>query len=184
MNSPLFSIGHGNRKPEDLIKLLKDYGIQFLLDLRSVPYSKFSPEFNREMWKKQLEENGIRYVFVGENLGGRPADRTCYDDDNKVNYEKIRTKEFFKEGIKRLQSAYEKNIPVVMMCSESNPCDCHRSKLIGRVLLELNVPILHIDEKGKLKSQIMVINELNKGKSDIDLFGESDNVTSRKSYEE
>ena len=69
-----------------------------------------------------------------------------------------------------------------MMCSESNPCECHRSKLIGRELHLLNIPLKHIDEKGKLKDQVTVINELNKGKSDINLFGEQEYTTSRKKY--
>jgi len=68
------------------------------------------------------------------------------------------------------------------MCSESNPCECHRSKLIGKVLNTDNIIVNHIDENGKVKDQATVINELNKGLSAIDLFGNAINVTSRKSY--
>ena len=120
---------------------------------------------------------------MGDELGGRPKDNSCYDNDGKVDYEKVKSKAFFQNGIKRLKTAYNKSINVVIMCSESKPVECHRSKLIGRALDADNIVIKHIDENGKLKDQTTVINELNKGLSDIDLFGESQNITSRKSYQ-
>lgn len=86
------------------------------------------------------------------------------------------------QGIDRLKTAYNKDINVVIMCSESKPCECHRTKLIGRVLNTENVILKHIDEHGKIKDQTTVINELNKGLSEIDLFGNPINVTSRKAY--
>lgn len=179
---PLYSIGHGNRKPEDFLLLLKNFGITYLIDVRSQPYSKFNPAFNQNDLKHSLEQNGIRYVFMGDTIGGRPADASCYDKEGKVDYEIVKTKEFFKEGIERLKTASEKEMHAVIMCSESNPCECHRTKLIGRVLSAENIMLQHIDENGKLKDQVMVINELNKGLSDVDLFGNAINTTSRKSY--
>ena len=179
---PLYTIGHGNRKPEDFLFLLKSFGIEYLVDVRSQPYSKFNPAFNQNDLKHFLEQNGIKYVFMGETIGGRPKDRTCYDAEGKVNYEIVQSREFFKEGLERLKTAYEKELNVVIMCSESKPCECHRSKLIGRALISQSVVLEHIDEHGKLKDQATVINELNKGLSDIDLFGNSINVTSRKPY--
>jgi len=178
----LYTIGHGNRKPEDFLALLKEYGIQYLIDVRSQPYSKFNPQFNQNDLKFFLERNNIKYVFMGETIGGRPKDRTCYDDENKVDYEVVKTKEFFLQGISRLKTAYEKDINVVLMCSESKPCECHRSKLIGKVLNNDNIILKHIDEKGKLKDQNTVINELSKGLSEYDLFGNPINSTSRKAY--
>ena len=179
----LYSIGHGNRKPEDFLNLLKNFSIEYLIDVRSQPHSKFNPQFNRNVIKFFLEENHIKYVFMGDELGGRPKDNSCYDNDGKVDYEKVKSKAFFQNGIKRLKTAYNKSINVVIMCSESKPVECHRSKLIGRALDADNIVIKHIDENGKLKDQTTVINELNKGLSDIDLFGESQNITSRKSYQ-
>jgi uncharacterized protein (DUF488 family) len=119
---------------------------------------------------------------MGETLGGRPKDSSCYDDDGKVNYESVKTKDFFLQGINRLKLAYSKDINVVIMCSESKPCECHRSKLIGKVLNTENIILKHIDEKGKVKDQSTVINELNKGLSELDLFGNTINTTSRKAY--
>jgi len=179
---PLYTIGHGNRKSDDFLALLKEFGIEYLIDVRSQPYSKFNPQYNQNELKFFLERNGIRYVFMGDNIGGRPKDTSCYDSEGKVDYEAVKTKDFFISGIDRLKIAYNKDINVVIMCSESKPCECHRSKLIGRVLNTENIFLKHIDENGKIKDQATVINELNKGLSAIDLFGNPLNVTSRKAY--
>jgi len=179
---PIFTIGHGNRKQEDFLDLLKGFDIHYLIDVRSQPYSKFNPLFNQSDIKFFLEAHDIKYVFMGDTLGGRPSDKSCYDDEGKVDYEAVKTKEFFKLGIDRLKIAYDKNVNVVIMCSESKPTECHRTKLIGRILATDNIFLQHIDEKGKVKDQLTVINEMNKGLGDIDLFGNQLNQTSRKSY--
>ena len=181
-NKPIYTIGHGNRKIEDFLFLLKEFGIEYLIDVRSLPYSKFYPQYNQSELNSFLEKNNIRYVFMGDSIGGRPKDKTCYDFEGKVDYEKLKTKDFFVQGIDRLKNAHHKNVNIALMCSESNPCECHRSKLIGRVLDMDNIVLRHIDENGKLKDQATVINELNKGLSEFDLFGNPINVTSRKSY--
>lgn len=180
---PIYTIGHGNRKIEDFVELLRSFKILYLVDVRSQPYSKFSPQFNQNDLKFALEKSGIKYVFMGDSLGGRPADLSCYDDEGKVDYEKVKNKKFYTDGIERLKTAYNKDVNVVLMCSESKPTECHRSKLIGRTLTEEKIVLSHIDENDKVKDQLTVINELNKGKGDIDLFGNQTlNQTSRKSY--
>jgi uncharacterized protein (DUF488 family) len=179
---PIYTIGHGNRKPEDFLQLLNKFGIQYLIDVRSLPYSKFNPQYNQTEMRFFLERHGIKYVFMGDNIGGRPKDQSCYDFEGKVDYDILQRKEFFIEGIARLKTAFLKGLNVCLMCSESDPCECHRSKLIGRVLLNDKVILEHIDEFGKLKDQVTVINILNKGLSDVDLFGNRINSTSRKSY--
>lgn len=181
---PIYTIGHGNRKIDDFLKTLKCFEIKYLIDIRSQPYSKFNPQFNQNDLKHFLESNGITYVFMGDSIGGRPSDPSCYDNEGKVDYEKVKTKDFFIKGIERLRTAYEKEIPIVVMCSESKPSECHRSKLIGRVLILDQISLKHIDEKDRLRTQADVINELNKGLSDTTLFPDeiTINTTSRKSY--
>ena len=134
MDKQIYTIGHGNRKSEDFLTLLKHYEIQYLIDVRSQPYSKFNPQYNQNELKFFLERNNIKYIFMGDSIGGRPDDKSCYDFEGKVDYEIVKTKDFFKNGIERLKTAYEKDFNVVIMCSESKPCECHRSKLIGKVL--------------------------------------------------
>lgn len=179
---PLYTIGHGTREINNFLQLLQGLDIEFLIDVRSQPYSKYNPQYNQALLRNTLEENGITYVFMGDTLGGRPKDINCYDLEGKVDYEMVKTKDFFKKGLNRLITACKKNFNIVVMCSESKPCDCHRSKLIGKVLLKENISIKHIDEYGKLKDQITVMNELISGLPEFDLFGNPAKSTSRKAY--
>jgi len=181
-DTTIYSIGHGNKKIETFISELKSFKIQFLLDIRSKPYSKWNPQFNKVALDLELKKNGITYVFVGDTLGGLPVDRSCYDYDGKVVYDLIKEKDFFKSGLKRLTTAHEKRINLAIMCSESKPEECHRSKLIGQELLNKEISLKHIVSDKRVKSQQTVMNELTKGKGTVDLFGSKMDFTSRKSY--
>lgn len=180
--STIYSIGHGNKKIEVFINELKSFDIHFLLDIRSKPYSKWNPQFNQAQLELELKRNEITYVFVGDVLGGLPDDRSCYDYDGKVVYDLIKEKDFFKKGLKRLTNANTKHINLAIMCSESKPEECHRSKLIGQELLKKDVSLNHIVSDIRIKSQLTVMNELTKGKGTVDLFGQEMDFTSRKSY--
>lgn len=179
----LYTIGHGTRTIEVFIRLLKEFDIQYLIDVRSKPFSKFNPQYNRNELNSLLKENHVKYVFMGESMGGRPNDLSCYDEEGKVDYDVIKTRKFFLEGIERLKTAYSKDINVVLMCSESKPSECHRSKLIGAFLDTQDIDIIHIDENGNIKDQVTVINEVNKGLFPVDLFGNPIGLTSRKAYQ-
>ena len=177
----IYSIGHGTKKIEVFLNELSSFKISYLVDVRTSPYSKYNPQFNREILKNDLEKVGITYVYLGENLGGLPPDRSCYID-GKVDYDLIKEKDFFKEGLKRLIVASTKSLNVAIMCSESKPEECHRSKLIGQELLKQNISLLHILSSEKIKEQTTVMNELTKGKGLVDLFGNETSFTSRKTY--
>lgn len=120
----LHSIGYGARTLDELVAALKAYQIEFLLDVRSAPYSKFKPEFSREALEAALTSRGIRYVFMGDTLGGQPRDPDCYTD-GKVDYEKVRRQPFFLSGIERLRKAHEQRLRTAVMCSEGRPEQCH-----------------------------------------------------------
>jgi uncharacterized protein (DUF488 family) len=178
----IFSIGHGARRLDDFIDLLKKHSIKYVIDVRSKPRSRFHPHFNRESLTLHLKNAGIKYVFMGEQLGGIPKDEQCYDEDGRVDYEKIKNKSFFLEGIERIKTAHSKKLKVACMCSEISPCDCHRSKLIGDYLQGLGIEMQHIGKKGEVRSQIDVMNEV-LGTSELDLFsGEKVKLKSRNSY--
>ena len=184
----LYSVGHSNQSQENFLGLLKRYDINCIVDVRSVPASKYTPQFNLEPLKLAINQSGdIKYGYMGDVIGGLPQNDDCYTE-GKVDYGKIRKMPFFNEGIDRLVKANEQGYKTCVMCSEGDPSMCHRSKLIGEALREKGIILQHIchDHNGKpiLKSQIDVINEVNKGASMINLFGESENLTSRKVYKE
>lgn len=178
----IYTIGYGNRKIEDFTQILFDFDIQYLIDVRSKPYSKFNPDFNQNELKFFLKEKGIVYGFFGDTLGGRPDCQCCYDSEGKVDYEKVKEQDFFNEGLARIETAYQKKLKIVLMCSESKPEECHRTKLIGTELTKRKIKLGHINEKGKLKSQTEIMLKLTKGKNIVDLFGNIENFTSRKQY--
>lgn len=178
----LYSIGHGNKSKEEFLSELREFGVEYLIDVRSKPYSKYYPHFNQPDLKFYLESHGIQYVFLGEQLGGLPGDRTCYNHEGKVDYSIVKEKPFFIEGLQRLINAHQNNIPVAVMCSEGKPQDCHRSKLIGNELLNRNIRMVHITGLARTKDQETVVLEANKGRGERDLFDVSNQFTSRKSY--
>jgi uncharacterized protein (DUF488 family) len=180
--STIYSIGHGNKSIDVFIKELCSFNIEYLLDIRSKPFSKWNPQFNQALLKVELEKCGIRYVFVGDSLGGLPDDRSCYDSNGKILYDEIKRKDFFIQGLKRLITANEKEIRLAIMCSESKPEECHRSKLIGEELRINNISLNHIILENRTKSQETVMSELTKGNGVVDLFGNRMEFTSRKSY--
>ncbi len=178
MSGRVFSIGHGGRSLDTLVAQLHKLEAPFLIDVRSSPYSKFQPEFSREPLSSQLIQRQIRYVFMGDLLGGRPDDPECYNDEGKVDYQRCRTKDFFVRGIDRLRTAHLKGMRVCMLCSEAKPWECHRSKLIGWVLQEHGIVVEHVLPDGSLRTQKQVIDEILGTQGD--LFGAR--LTSRKAY--
>jgi uncharacterized protein (DUF488 family) len=108
---------------------------------------------------------------MGDKLGGRPKDDSCYLD-GRVDYKKVRKTPFYKEGISRLHTAWEKHYAIALMCAEAKPQECHRSKLIGETLCEENIEVAHIDETGKLKTQQEVTDLLEIGECQLSLFGD------------
>jgi len=174
--STLFSIGHGNKSIDTLIEELKYFGIDYLIDIRSKPYSKYNPQYNQNELKFSLLNRGIHYTFMGNVLGGLPDDPTCYKNGH-VDYNKVKEKESFKIGLQRLVTANDKGVKVAIMCSESKPEECHRTKLIGEELKSIGIMLNHITRtKDRLKrlivkeqSEVMLIVAPN---GMVNLFGE------------
>ena len=175
---PIYTIGYGSRSIAELIEVLHQHEIAYLIDVRSAPYSRYKPEFSKAPLANELEQHGIRYVFMGDTLGGRPDDETCYVN-GKIDYEKVKAMEFYQHGIQRLHSAFSQQQSIALMCSEGKPEDCHRCKLIGATLTTQNIPIIHIDENDKHLTQEQIIERLTGGQ--LSMFGEG-TFQSRKKY--
>jgi uncharacterized protein (DUF488 family) len=173
----ILTIGYGKHSPDALLDALRRANVSYVIDVRSSPYSRFQPEFSREPLALALSANHIKYVFMGDLLGGRPKDDDCYTD-GKVDYTKTREKDFFVRGIARLKKAYEQGLTVCLLCSEAQPSQCHRAKLVAAALVEDGIDVTHILPNGACRSQTEVIAELTKGQSS--LF--TDHFMSRKAY--
>jgi uncharacterized protein (DUF488 family) len=147
---PILTIGYGLRDVRELVALLHRHGVEYVGDVRSAPYSRRRPEFSREGLERLLRTSELRYLFLGDTLGGRPDDPDCYDADGHVDYERCRTSPSFAAGIDRVEIAHREGHRLALLCSETRPTDCHRSKLLAEMLTERGVPVAHIDEHGQL----------------------------------
>jgi uncharacterized protein (DUF488 family) len=148
---PIFTIGHSTHSIADFIELLKKHSIEVLGDLRSTPISKYIPEFNRESLCGVLERNGIRYLFLGVVLGGRPAD-PAHIVDGRASFSSMANSEEFRNGISTVRSLATSR-RVVLMCSEKDPAECHRGILVSRTLAATGHDVRHIRETGNLETQ-------------------------------
>lgn len=176
---PIFTIGYGAREITSFVTTLQNYQIAYLLDVRSKPYSRYKPDFSKQALEDHLKRAGIRYVFMGDTLGGQPEDPACYTD-GKVSYEKVEQQLFYRQGIGRLRQAWQQQLRVAIMCSEGKPEQCHRSTLIGKTLAAEGILVMHIDENDQLISQAEAIVRKN---GQPGLFGEDFfQFTSRKRH--
>jgi uncharacterized protein (DUF488 family) len=146
----LYTIGHSAHNIEKFIDLLQNYHIQLVVDVRSVPASRFHPQFRKRALQTALAEDRIGYHFAGQQLGGRLADPTCYDPPTpaekgskhrRANFTKIMAREWFKQGITELMSMVGKETTAIL-CSEEDPTCCHRHQLIARYL---RIPYPHVE---------------------------------------
>ena len=145
----IYTIGHSNHRIKDFINLLKKHGITAVADVRSSPFSKHNPQFNREVFADALKQEDIAYVFLGKALGARPDDPCCYDNGS-ANFEKMAERPIFKQGIERLLKGMEQ-YRIALLCAEKEPLDCHRTILVCRHLRILGFPIKHILADGSVE---------------------------------
>ncbi len=146
----IYTIGHSNHPIDRFIALLQQHGIDAVADVRSTPYSRFNPQFKKEKLQAALADAGIRYVFLGEELGARSKDPACYDESGRVSYVRLAATDLFRRGIERLLAGMH-NHRIAVMCAEREPLDCHRTILVARELEKAGVPITHILADGSLE---------------------------------
>ena len=146
--SPLYTIGHSTHDFPRFIELLKQHEIEIVADVRSRPFSRL-PWFCRPSLESELKENGIRYVFLGQELGARRDERECYIGD-RANYDRIAQTPLFQKGLERLKVGIGK-CRIALMCAEKDPLDCHRTILVCRYAKDFS-EVFHIHADGSLES--------------------------------
>lgn len=170
----LYTVGHSNHSIETFIGLLAANGITAIADVRSHPFSRRCPQFNRERLASALAQHGIAYVFLGKELGARSEDPSCYEN-GKVQYQRLAATPAFKTGIERVLAGAEK-FCVALMCAEKEPLDCHRTLLVSRALESVGASIAHILADASVEPQEKTMSRLIElvGLSNEDLFQRSD----------
>ncbi len=163
----LYTIGHSNHDEERFVELLKRHSIEVLADVRSQPFSRYSPQFNRDVLSSMLAGQSIQYLFMGDQLGGRPPGDGFLDDEGHVLYFRVAEADFFRQGIARLKQGIQ-NYRVAIMCSEEDPLVCHRHRLVARVLHEQGTEVQHIRADGRLETY----DDVEPAEEQMMLFGE------------
>jgi uncharacterized protein (DUF488 family) len=142
----IHTIGHSDHETAAFVDLLRQHDIALVVDVRSQPYSRWTPQFNRETLKHDLEEAGLAYRFMGDALGGRPSDPALYDGE-RPDYSRMERNPAYQAGIDRLLDL-ARSERVAIMCSEGDHRQCHRHLLITQTLLKRGAQVLHIKPDG------------------------------------
>lgn len=144
----IYTIGHSNHSGEAFLGLLTSHGIDVVADVRSKPYSRYNPQFNRDALLHLLAEAGIRYIFLGKELGGKPQDPDRPLADELV-WEYIRARPQFREGMAKLFEE-ARQARVCVLCAEADPARCHRGQLLAPELEARGADVKHILADGSL----------------------------------
>jgi uncharacterized protein (DUF488 family) len=158
LRNRIFTIGHSTHSMEELLTLLSRHEVNVVADVRSAPYSKFNPQFNKENLRRNLEASGIQYVFLGRELGARSEDKSCYEN-GRVRYERLAQTDLFHSGIERIIRGAEK-YHIALLCAEKEPLECHRTLLVSKALAERGLEVAHILADGRIESHEETMNRL------------------------
>ncbi|MCD8165565.1 MAG: DUF488 domain-containing protein [Bacteroides sp.] len=135
-----------------MVEELKSFNVAYVVDIRSKPYSRYNKQFNRDIVPYVFAEQGMTYGYMGNQIGIIPEDPSCYTN-GIIDYSKLRKADFFIRGLDRLEDAWNKGYKVALMCSETLPENCHRSRLIGVEMEKRGIELQHITGTGKVKGQ-------------------------------
>lgn len=159
----VYTVGHSTHTIDKFLDLLDRHGVTALADVRSSPFSRHNPQFNKDALAADLRKRDIAYVFLGKELGARSDDLSCYEG-GKVRYGRLAKTSIFQAGIERVLSGAQK-YRIALMCSEKEPLDCHRTLLVSRVLEQRGASIVHILASGNTEVQTETMSRL------LDLVG-------------
>lgn len=160
----LYTIGCSDLSLEDFVRLLKKYRISTVADVRSVPYSKYTSQFNKEVIKNFLKTNNILYGEFGKEFGARRKELEAYNG-SQVSFLKTAELPIFLSGVERIKKGLGLGYSIALMCTEKNPLDCHRFSLVAKGIWDKEkIPCEHILCDGNIKTTDELEQEM------IDLF--------------
>ena len=160
-NRPIiYTVGHSTHQLDYFLELLKEYGVTCLIDVRSVAASSYNPQYNKEPLTSFLKRNGIQYLHFAEEFGARHNDPDLLDDEGKVDFAKVRKSWAFKNGVERIWQGLDKGFTISLMCSESEPFDCHRFSMVSIALDKDGFDVKHIMKDKTLKTNADLENQL------------------------
>jgi uncharacterized protein (DUF488 family) len=178
-NRVIFTVGHSTHKVEYFLELLRRWEVTCIVDVRSVPASRFNPQFSKASLVRSLNSNNISYVHMGEEFGARITDPTLLGDGGQVDFYKVQKSVSFQKGVERLKDAVDKRFVIALMCAESDPLTCHRFAMITPILKNEGFDVRHIlKDKSTLSTQALeelMVTKFTKRSYSNKLFSDDDN---------
>lgn len=172
----LYTIGYTAFQPTDFLDVIANYGVKLLVDVRSLPYSAHSPEYNGPNIERLLKEHRIHYRNYAKEFGARQTNRHYFSDEGYLNFEKFAQSSQFQQGFYKLQKSIEQGYTFVLMCAEKDPATCHRSIMVSRVFNDSGYDVRHILSGGITESQkdieLRLVNKYFPNRNQITLFDE------------
>ncbi len=156
----LYTIGHSTHQLDYFLDLLNEYGVTCLIDVRSIPASSYNPQYNQGALKSFLKTKGIKYLHFADEFGARHTDPDLLDEEGKVDFQKVRKSWAFKNGVDRIWQGIEKGYIISLMCSESEPLDCHRFSMISLALDKDGFDVRHIMKDKTIKTNAELEHQL------------------------
>ena len=153
MEKTLLSIGHSQHQVDYFINLLKSHDVNYILDVRSTPYSQFAASYNRESIRPVLQSNGIEYAFMGNYFGARPTDSSLYSTKDIWIFEKVANSSRFKKGFDNVEKGVKQGFRIAFMCTEKDPIECHRAILVTNAFYKAGYSIEHIMPDNTIQTQ-------------------------------
>ena len=170
----IYTVGHSTHPLDFFLEMLKAFSVNYLIDVRSIAASSYNPQYNKEAISNFLRNNGITYKHFGLEFGARYTDPDLLDEDGKVNFELVRKSWNFKNGIDHLTLAMNEGFTIALMCSESDPLECHRFSMISIALQKEDIEVRHIlkDKTIRLNTQLesQILKKYNKKIPQPDIF--------------
>lgn len=166
----IYTLGHSVHEYDDFFSLLARNNVSALVDVRSAPYCKYAKHYNKRPLEQECARRGLVYLFLGREIGGRPAAPKLRDAFGKVDYARVAATPEFKAGLQRLRDGLAKGYVIALICGEEDPVHCHRSRLIGEELRKLGVELQHIRGDGSILPQSVLSRRFAKEQKQLPLF--------------
>lgn len=149
----IYTVGHTKHSIEAFVELIRAYRINCIVDVRSTPFSKYTPQFNENNLKLDLNKRGIYYIQMGKEFGARRINKNLYTPEGYLDFEKTRQDNEFLNGIERIKQGCNKGFKIALMCTEKDPFDCHRTIMVSKGLKDNGFKINHILPNKEVQSQ-------------------------------
>lgn len=149
----IFTIGHSIYPINKFIELLNNFKINCIIDVRSVPFSKYAFQYNINELKICLNNSGIHYIYMGKEFGARKSDKSLFTSGGYVDFNKVKKQDDFLKGMERVKTGLKKGYILALMCTEKDPINCHRNILVAKAFYDEGFEIKNIHENSDIETQ-------------------------------